>query len=224
MPSTNNGRGGVVTVNGSTTIPYTVNITRADGAALTVYTNPGLSTSVSMPDTITAPKSYYLAADTTYTVSVLFNGVEVNGPTNYTLENSKNVTLQPNVPALTAVFDMGGVTTSLMSTVQKTGSYTLAYTTAAPHNSDLGKNIEMNSSSATVVTIPTNANAPFPIGSQVSILRVGSGSVTITPSSGVTLNYGSPSTAATCTVARQWQGLTLLKRAADTWVAVGSIT
>jgi len=225
VPSTNTGRGGVITVAASANAPVTVNITRVDAVSLTVYTDAGLATSVSMPDAITSTKTYYLGPETSYSVSILFSGVEVNGPTTYTLDSSKNVNIQPNIPNLSIPqFDIGGVTTSLVSTTQKTTSYTLAFAAATPAASDLGKNIEMNSASATVVTVPTDAVAPFPIGTQVSIFRVGVGGVTITPSSGVTLNYGSPTAAVTCSIKAQWQGLTLLKRAANTWAAIGSLT
>lgn len=95
----------------------------------------------------------------------------------------------------------------------RTASYTLAL-------SDQSKMIEMNSSSATVLTIPTDSTVNFPIGTYIVVLRTGSGSVTIEGMvgvpSGVTIN-----TTPGLTLRAQWSMATLIKRAANTWVMSG---
>lgn len=48
--------------------------------------------------------------------------------------------------------------------------------------------LRMNSSSSTIVTVPTNASVSFAVGYVVSVRRVGTGSVSIAPASGVVLN------------------------------------
>jgi hypothetical protein len=50
---------------------------------------------------------------------------------------------------------------------------------------DLGKMIEVNSSSAVNITIPLNLTTM--IGASVEVFRLGTGTVTIVPASGVTL-------------------------------------
>lgn len=95
----------------------------------------------------------------------------------------------------------------------RTSSYTLAL-------SDQSKIIEMNSSSATVLTVPTDSTVNFPIGTYIVVLRTGTGSVTIEGMvgvpSGVVINF-TPG----LTLRAQWSMATLIKRAANTWVLSG---
>ena len=68
--------------------------------------------------------------------------------------------------------------------------------------------------------INTDANASFPIGSQLNIIQTGVGQVTIAPIGGgvVTVN-GTPG----LKLRAQWSAATIVKRAANTWVAVGDL-
>jgi len=68
-------------------IPGTLNvtITRSSGAALTVYSDAALQSSVSFPDAITATKRYYLASDDDYVISVKRGGIEIAGGVGSTL-------------------------------------------------------------------------------------------------------------------------------------------
>lgn len=95
----------------------------------------------------------------------------------------------------------------------RTSSYTLAL-------SDQSKMIEMNSSSATVLTVPTDSTVNFPIGTYIVVLRTGTGSVAIEgmvgSPSGVVINF-TPG----LTLRAQWSMATLIKRAANTWVLSG---
>jgi hypothetical protein len=96
----------------------------------------------------------------------------------------------------------------------KTADYTLVLT-------DRDKMIEVNSSSALTISIPTDASVNFPIGTSIDLLRVGSGAVTIaaaTPAT-TTLNH-TPGNK----LRAQWSSATLFKRAANTWVLMGDLT
>jgi hypothetical protein len=95
---------------------------------------------------------------------------------------------------------------------QKTDSYTIVL-------SDKDKCIELSASSAKTITVPTNASAAFAVGSTITILQTGTGQITISPDSGVTLNYtpGNKTRA-------QWSIATLLKRGTDSWVLNGDLT
>jgi hypothetical protein len=84
--------------------------------------------------------------------------------------------------------------------------------------SDVGKMVERDNSSANSVTVPPNSEAAFPIGSQVIILQTGSGQTTIAAGIGVTVN-GSPG----LKLRAQWTSATLIKRATNTWVAIGDL-
>jgi hypothetical protein len=63
-----------------------VNITRKSGESVVVYSNAAKTTSVSMPDTITAGKSYFLRGDDNYVISAKINGIEVASDTDGTVE------------------------------------------------------------------------------------------------------------------------------------------
>jgi hypothetical protein len=97
----------------------------------------------------------------------------------------------------------------------QTASYTLALT-------DLGKSVEMNSASATVLTVPPNSSVAFAIGACIEVCRLGAGSVTITPGVAVTLrNRLDPAGTASHTISSQYSSVALRKRATDDWVMVG---
>lgn len=92
-------------------------------------------------------------------------------------------------------------------------------TTYTPVLSDAGKIIEISNSSAITLTIPTNANVAYPVGTQITILQTGSGQITVADPAGGTLNATPGKKLRT-----QWSSATLLKRATDTWVLIGDLT
>lgn len=99
----------------------------------------------------------------------------------------------------------------------KTVSYTLAI-------GDVGKLLEMNSASAQVFTIPPNSSVPFPIGTTIELMRLGAGTVTITPGAGVTIpNSIQAAGTSSRTITAQYLSASLYKRATDVWVLSGSI-
>lgn len=112
-----------------------------------------------------------------------------------------------NSATLTSPSITGGSATLTIDT--KSSSYTLVI-------SDQSKFIEVGSSSATNIIIPTNASVAFPIGTNIVILQAGTGQVSITGQSGVTIN-GTPG----LKTRAQWSLLTLIKRGTDAWVVAG---
>ncbi len=91
---------------------------------------------------------------------------------------------------------------------------------------DNGYIIEMNNASANTVTIPLNSatNGDFAVGSQVTIIQTGAGQTTITiAESGVTLNCTPQGTVNTAKLRAQWSSCTLIKRATNTWIAIGDL-
>lgn len=84
--------------------------------------------------------------------------------------------------------------------------------------SDIGKVVEMNVGSGNNLTVPPNSTAAIPVGSQITILQIGSGQTTIVAGSGVTVN-GTPG----LKLRAQWSAATLVKRATDTWVVLGDL-
>lgn len=94
----------------------------------------------------------------------------------------------------------------------QTASYTLVL-------SDASKLVEVSNASANTVTIPLNSSVAFATGTQISILQTGVGQTTIAGTSGVTVN-GTPG----LKLRAQWSACTLIKRATDTWVAIGDLS
>jgi hypothetical protein len=80
------------------------------------------------------------------------------------------------------------------------------------------KVIEANSSSNITITVPTNAAQAFPVGTVITIVRIGTGEVTISGDSGVTVN-----TSLGSRLRVQWSTATLRKRASDTWLLSGDL-
>jgi hypothetical protein len=78
-----------------------------------------------------------------------------------------------------------------------------------------------NGATAGTLNIPTDATANFAIGTQLNILQTGAGQITIaavTP--GTTTVNGSPG----LKLRGQWSAATIVKRSANTWVAVGDLS
>jgi hypothetical protein len=103
--------------------------------------------------------------------------------------------------------------TAKISTVTKNASATLALT-------DAGKVVETNVGTANNLTVPLNSSVPFPIGTQILVIQVGAGQTTLVATGGVTLN----SKSGNLKISGQWSAVTLIKRASDTWVAIGDLS
>jgi hypothetical protein len=84
---------------------------------------------------------------------------------------------------------------------------------------DNGKIVEMNNGSANTLTIPLNSSVAYPVGAQINVLQTGTGQTTIAATAGVTVN-ATPG----LKLRAQWSSVTLIKRATDSWVAVGDLS
>jgi hypothetical protein len=85
--------------------------------------------------------------------------------------------------------------------------------------SDSAKLVELNNASANNLTVPLNSSQAFPIGTQITILQTGTGQTTIVATGGVTIN-ATPG----LKLRTQWSSATLIKRAENTWVAIGDLS
>jgi hypothetical protein len=99
----------------------------------------------------------------------------------------------------------------LVVTNAQTASYTLVL-------ADQTKLVEMNVASANNLTVPLNSSVAFPVGAQVTILQTGAGQTTLVATGGVTVN-ATPG----LKLRTQWSSATLIKRATNTWVAIGDL-
>jgi hypothetical protein len=121
------------------------------------------------------------------------NGTSVTGPT-----GSTGPTGPSGDPTLTVI-----------------AAKTAAYTVASGDESDL---VELNGTFT--VSIPTDATFNFAVGTQINLLNIGTGVITVaavTP--GTTTVNGTPG----LILRAQWSGVTLIKRAANTWVVIGDL-
>lgn len=129
----------------------------------------------------------------------------------------------------TSVYTTGGydvltrnVTTGRYETIQAdvlvlNGQVGTTYTLVL---GDRGQLVKMNNASANTLTIPTNASVAFPIGTQIVVYQEGAGQTTLSPAGGVTLS----SRGSAFKLAGQNAVATLIKLAANTWVASGDLT
>ena len=91
-----------------------------------------------------------------------------------------------------------------------------AYTLTLANNNNT---VQFTAATAVAVTIPTNATAAFPIGSQILLLQYGAGQLTV-GGAGVTIRASGGKLKS----AVQYSLLTLLKIGTDEWVLGGDIT
>ena len=84
---------------------------------------------------------------------------------------------------------------------------------------DDGKVVEVASASANTLTVPTNASVAFPVGTQITVIQTGAGQTTITPVSGTVTINATPG----LKLRTQWSSCVLIKRATNTWVALGDL-
>lgn len=87
-------------------------------------------------------------------------------------------------------------------------AYTLALT-------DSAKTVWMNNAASNTLTIPANAIIAFPVNTLILIMMEGAGVTSITATAGVTLN----TIVAGSGDLTQFNGVTLVKRDTDTWIA-----
>ena len=84
---------------------------------------------------------------------------------------------------------------------------------------DDGKLITCDNASAITLTIPPNGTVAYGIGTQLNIMQLGAGVVTITAGAGVTLR----SNGSKLKTNGQYAVATCCKIASDTWVVIGNL-
>ena len=86
------------------------------------------------------------------------------------------------------------------------------------------KLVTASNASAQTYSIPTNASVAFPIGTQLNIIQIGAGQVTVSAATpGTTTIVSTGATAASPKCRAQYSAMTLIKRDTDSWYAVGDI-
>ena len=217
---------GNLTVNGTTTTVNTTNFTTADPV---IYLGEGNnSNTVDLGFVASYNDGTYahqgLVKDSSDSKWKLFKGVTDEPTTTVNFGQGSLDALAVGALEATTVTPSSGVVfsdgtqtkqgvPSQTTITSKTADYTLSSL------SERDSMIEVNSSSAVTITVPPNSSVAYPVGTTIDLLRVGSGSVTISAGSGVTLNY-TPGNK----LRAQWSSASLFKRATDTWVLVGDLS
>jgi hypothetical protein len=184
-------------------------------ALLAPLASPALTGSPTAPTQTAADNSTKIAT-TAYADAIAALKANLASPTFTGTPAAPTASARTGTTQLATTAYVDSADTTVTANTQTT-SYTLVL-------GDAGKTIEMNSASATVVTIPPNSSVAFPVGTVIEICRIGAGSVTITDGSGVTIPNRLEAAGTTSrTIANQWSAATLRKRATDVWVLIGDI-
>jgi hypothetical protein len=99
----------------------------------------------------------------------------------------------------------------LITTTTESGSFTLSLEAA-------DKVVLMTNTSAATITIPTDASVAFPIGTQIGVLRNGTGTVTFGGSGVTILSDGNKKS-----IKGQYIAVALLKTGTNTWQLLGNL-
>lgn len=109
--------------------------------------------------------------------------------------------------------ELNNMAVSMIAINAQTGT---TYTTVL---ADDGKLVTCDNASAIALTIPPNSSVAYGIGTQINIMQLGAGTVTITAGSGVTLR----SAGNKLKTDAQYAVATCCKILTDTWVIVGNL-
>lgn len=108
--------------------------------------------------------------------------------------------------------------TALSLNAQTGTTYTFVLTDA---NNTL---VTASNASAQTFSIPTNANVAYPVGSQINIIQIGAGQVTINAvTSGTTTVASNGASSAAPKLRTQYSSASAIKVATDTWYVIGDI-
>ena len=110
--------------------------------------------------------------------------------------------------------ELDAMATAMIALNAQTGT---TYTTVL---ADDGKLITLDNASAITLTIPPNGTVAYGIGTQINLMQLGAGVVTITAGAGVTLR----SAGTKLKTNGQYAVATCCKIASDTWVVIGNLT
>ena len=109
--------------------------------------------------------------------------------------------------------ELNNMATAMVAINAQTGT---TYTTVL---TDDGKLITCDNASSIALTIPPNSSVAYGIGTQINVMQLSTGTVTITAGAGVTLR----SDGSKLKTNAQYAVATCLKIASDTWVVVGNL-
>jgi hypothetical protein len=119
-------------------------------------------------------------------------------------------------------FTAGQVLTAAQQNSLATAQIALNAQTGTSYTAVLGDDgdlVTLDNGSAITFTVPPNSSVAFGIGTQINIMQLGAGQVTITAGAGVTLR----SAGSKLKTNGQYAVATCCKIATDTWVVIGNL-
>jgi hypothetical protein len=106
-----------------------------------------------------------------------------------------------------------GTTTTYLDINAQTGTtYTFVI-------ADAGKLVTSSNGSAQTITVPPNSSVAFPVGTQIIVQAIGSGTATLAQGTGVTIN----SVDSNKDISAQWASVALIKTATNVWSLIGAL-
>ena len=208
---------GDLTVNGTNFAASATSITIEDNIVQLAHTNAANTVDLGLVVAYNdgAAKHSGIVRDVSADSWKLFKGVSTEPSTTVEFtEGSLDDLAVNNVTVAGVVFTDGTQTKvgvpSITPIAEKTASYTLS------SSDERDTVVEVNSSSATTVTIPLDEILNFPVGSTLDVIQTGTGQVTIAGSGAAVVN-ATPG----LKLRAQWSSVTLLKRAANSWLVFG---
>lgn len=108
---------------------------------------------------------------------------------------------------------LGSKLDKLITRTTQTGtSYTLV-------SGDAATMVTLTNAGSITLTVPTNSNVPYSVGTQINLLQGGAGQVTVQGDTGVTV-VATPG----LKLRAQWSAGTLIKLTTDSWLLVGDLS
>jgi hypothetical protein len=100
----------------------------------------------------------------------------------------------------------------------QTGS---TYTFVLSDGSQAGGNtlVTGNNASTQTYTVPANSSVNYPVGTQIDVLQLGAGKITMSPAGGVTIN----SLSGNLSTGGQYVAVSLIQYSLNTWVLIGNL-
>jgi len=83
--------------------------------------------------------------------------------------------------------------------------------------------VPMNKATAVAFKIPTNASVAFPVGTVITVLNKGAGTVTISAVTSGTTTVTSAGAVSASPTLGQWKSAACIKLSTDSWAVVGAI-
>jgi hypothetical protein len=208
-----------------------------DGAAWADVSNPGDITEVTAGTGLSGGGSsgaVTLSIDTATTVDLTtaqtLTNKTLTSPVISSISNTGTVTLPTSTDTL-----VGRDTTDTLTNKTLTSptindpklNLTLNAQTGTTYTfvlADNGKLVTASNASAQTYSIPTNASVAFPVGTQINLIQIGAGQVTVSATTpGTTTVLSNAAIAAGPKCRNQYAALTAIKVATDAWYVIGDI-